>query len=394
MTITQAPPRTELVRSASSLVPLLKEHAAWTDQNRRLNDAVVEALSEAGIFRMRLPARYGGYESDSRTVVDVVSELAKGDSAASWVVGVNAITTWMACLLPDPVQDIVFSTPEVRLCGTLSPTGMCTPTAGGYVLNGKWGFISGALHSQWQVIVAMAPTPDGSSLWPILTVAPISDLQLIDDWDTAGLRGTGSITTVAQEVFVPQERVLPLPLVLAEQYASQLNAASPIYRTPLLPTASALSVGSAVGMAAAAKEAFFERLPNRKITYTAYEHQADAPLTHHQVAEATMTVDEAYFHAHRLAELVDSKGADGSPWTLEERARARADMGRAVKLSKKAVDIFAQASGGSSIYSAVPIQRIARDASAVNLHALMNPDTNAELYGRILCGLEPNTLYI
>ena len=394
MAITQAPPGGDLVRSASTLVPLLTSHATWTDQNRRLNDSVIEGLTEAGIFRMRLPLRYGGHEADTRTVIDVLAELAAGDGSAAWVAGVNAITTWMACLLPDSVQDEVFSVPDVRLCGTLSPTGMCTPADGGVVLNGRWGFISGALHSQWQVIVAMAPTPDGSGLWPILTVVPISELTLIDDWDTVGLRGTGSISTVAEEVFVPQERILPLPLVLAEQYASVANAASPVYRTPLLPTASALSVGVAVGLAAAAKAAFFDRLSGRKITYTSYENQAEAPVTHLQVAEATMTVDEAFFHAHRLAALVDSKGADGTPWTLEERARARADMGRACQLAKKAADIFAGASGGSSIYNHVPIHRIAGDLNAINLHALMHPDTNTELYGRILCGQEPNTLYL
>ena len=65
-----------------------------------------------------------------------------------------------------------------------------------------------------------------------------------------------------------------------------------------------------------------------------------------------------------------------------------------MQLSKEAIEIFAGASGGSSIYLDIPIQRINRDVQAVNLHALMHPDTNAELYGRVLCGLEPNTLYI
>ena len=64
------------------------------------------------------------------------------------------------------------------------------------------------------------------------------------------------------------------------------------------------------------------------------------------------------------------------------------------RLSKEAVDILATASGGSSIYSDQPIQRISRDINAVNMHALMHPDTNDELYGRILCGIAPDTLYI
>ncbi|MFD0900327.1 acyl-CoA dehydrogenase family protein [Actinomadura sediminis] len=393
MALAQAPTRDELVRSASELTPLLKSHASWNERNRRLHEDAVRALSEAGFFRLRLPARYGGLEADNRTAVDVIAELAKGDGSAAWVTGVNAITTWMAGLLPDEVQDVVFADPDVRLCGTLSPTGMCVPADGGLVLNGKWGFISGAHHARWQVVVAMAPAPDGG-FWPIMTVVPMDELEIVDDWDTSGLRGTGSVSTVASEVFVPNERVLPLPLVLAEQYASRANAGSPVFRAPLLPTASALSVGTAVGLAAAARAEFVERLPTRKITYTGYENQNEAPLTHLQLAEATMQVDEAVFHAHRLADLVDSKGAGNGPWTLEERVRARADMGRAVRLSKQAADVLNEASGGSSIYSDVPIQRIARDLHAIGMHALMHPDTNDELYGRVLCGLEPDTLYI
>jgi alkylation response protein AidB-like acyl-CoA dehydrogenase len=227
-----------------------------------------------------------------------------------------------------------------------------------------------------------------------MALVPMSDLLIVDDWRTSGLQGTGSVSTVAKDLFIPQDRILPLPAVLQGQHASVANAASPIYRAPLLPVASASSVGTVIGLSRAAKEAFYRRLPDRKITYTSYESQRDAPVTHLKAAEAAMKMDEAEFHARRLARLVDAKGRAGDEWSVEERALARADMGMAVRLAKQAVDIFAGASGGTSIYADQPIQRIARDIEAISLHALMNPDTNAELYGRILCGLEPNTLYI
>ncbi|WP_424530158.1 acyl-CoA dehydrogenase family protein [Sphaerisporangium viridialbum] len=390
---TDVPTREQLVRRASELVPLLRKNAAWAEENRRVHEESIEALADAGVFKLRVPIRYGGYEADTRTLVDVASELGRADGSTSWVASVYWIPTWMACLFPDQVQDEVFSTPDVRVCGTLSPTAMAAPVDGGIVVNGKWGFISGALHSQWQVVVAILVGGEGEPM-PIMALVPISDLQIADDWYTAGLKGTGSVSTIAQDVFIPAERWLPLPAVLQGQSASPANAGRPIYRTPLLPVASASSVGTVVGMAKGAKEAFFERLPERKISYTAYASQSEAPLTHLQVAEASMKIDQAEFHAHRLASLVDTKGVEGASWTLEERARARADMGAVCRLAKEAVDIFNTASGGSSIYSHVPIQRIARDIQAVNLHALMHPDTNAELYGRILCGLEPNTLYI
>jgi alkylation response protein AidB-like acyl-CoA dehydrogenase len=342
---------------------------------------------------MRVPRRYGGYESDTRTLVEVASELARADGSLSWVASVYWIPTWMTGLFPDAVQDEVFSTPDVRVCGTVSPSAKAAPVDGGFVVNGKWGFISGAPHSHWQEIVAILAGPDSEPM-PILALVPMSDLTIVDDWYTSGLQGTGSVTTIAKDVFVPQERVIPLTAILEGQSASRLNADCAIYRAPLLPVACASSVGSMVGLAKSAQEAFFERLPGRKITYTDYTSQSKAPLTHLQAAEAVNKVDEAQFHAHRLSALVDSKCAEGSPWTMEERILARGDLGAVGRLAKESVDIFTSASGGSSIYSDVPIQRIQRDMNAVSLHALMHPDTNAELYGRALCGLEPNTLYV
>jgi alkylation response protein AidB-like acyl-CoA dehydrogenase len=393
MVTTEIPTREQLVRNAAETIPLLRKHAAWAEENRRLHDETIEALADAGVFKLRRPKHFGGYEADTRTLADIGTQLGQGCGSTSWVASVYWIPTWMACQFPDEIQDEVFSTPDVRVCGTLSPTAMATPTDGGVIVNGKWGFISGAHHAHWQEVIAIFVPPEGEP-YPIMALVPMSDLLIVDDWQTSGLRGTGSVSTVAKDLFIPQERILPLPVVLQGQTASRRNAESPIYRAPLLPVAAASSVGTVLGMAKGARDAFLTRLPDRKITYTGYESQREAPVTHFQVAEATMKIDQAEFHAHRLATLVDTKSEEGTEWKLEERARSRADLGWVVRLAKEAVDLFATASGGSSIYSGIPMQRINRDVQAVNLHALMHPNTNAELYGRVLCGLEPNTLYI
>ncbi|MBV2156589.1 acyl-CoA dehydrogenase family protein [Kitasatospora sp. SUK 42] len=393
MTTVEAPTGAELVDRATKLIPLLQKHALWSDQNRRLHDEVVEALADAGFYRMRTPARYGGFESDARTMVDVSAELARGDGAVGWTTQVSWIPTWMAGMFPDEVQDEVFSTPDVRLCGTLSPTGMATPVDGGYTVNGQWGFISGALHSHWQEIIVMSPTPDGG-MQPLMGLVPMSDLAIVDDWHAAGLRGSGSVSTAAQDLFVPEARMIPLGAILQGQSASVANADSPMYRSPLLGVATASSVGTPLGLARAARDEFMLRLPNRKITYTAYEAQREAPITHLQVAEAALKTDAAEFHGRRTADLLDAKGVSGESWTLEERVRARADVGAVCQLAKEAVDLLAGASGGSSIYETAPIQRVARNIQAINLHALMYPQTAYELYGRVLSGLEPNSFYI
>jgi 3-hydroxy-9,10-secoandrosta-1,3,5(10)-triene-9,17-dione monooxygenase len=387
------PTRTELAQRASDLIPLLQKNALAAEEARRLPDDVVAALQEAGILRMRVPARYGGYESDMRTVMDVVSELARGDGSTSWTVAVWSISAWVMGLFPDQVQDEVFSDSDVRISGILSPTAVGVPTNGGIVLNGRWSFNTGSQQAQWNVNAAVRAVGD-NQFEPIIVAIPLADLQVVDDWHTSGLCGTGSVTTIADDLFVPEERVLSMVPLLQGQHSSIRNADSLIYQAPFMPTACATVTATALGLGKAAQDAFFDRLPGRKITYTRYESQQDAPITHLQVADAAVRLDEAEFHAYRTAEMIDAKAGAGEQWTLEERARVRMDTGAVCQRIKESVDILNTASGGSSLHTDVPIQRIGRDVQAVNLHGIMHPNTNLELYGRVLCGLAPNTDYI
>ena len=74
---TDSPARPDVMGRVSGLRPLVSRHAAWAEQNRRIHDEVIEALADAGMFKLRTPARYGGYEADTRTLVDVGTELGR-----------------------------------------------------------------------------------------------------------------------------------------------------------------------------------------------------------------------------------------------------------------------------------------------------------------------------
>lgn len=391
---TMAPTREELVQRAAELVPLLRDRARWIDDHRRLPEDVVEALQDSGLLKMRIPTQYGGYESDARTLVDVHAELAKGDGSAAFCVSVWSLINWVASRFPDEVLDEVFATPNTRVCGTISATGTATPTKGGYIFNGKWRFNSGALHSNWKFTAAMLDSGPEAEREPYTALVPVSDFEIVDDWHTTGLRGTGSVSTVARDVFVPTERVIPTSQLFSDRCQSKINDQKPIYQVPLLVTSTAATAGQTIGSAKYAIESFLERLPDRAITYTTYQHQQDAAITHLQVGEASLLAEEAETRIHRFADLIAAKTAVNEPWTEAERVRSRVQMGRVAQLAKRAVDIIGMASGASSIYADVPIQRIQRDMHALTIHALTNPDTNIELYGRQLCGLPPNTPYL
>lgn len=397
MSITEIPSHElgieQLKKSVAELVPILREKAAWSEENRRIHEDSVKALDEAGVFKLRMPARFGGYESDTRTLVDVAVELGRADGALAWTVSTYWIASWIVGLFKDAAQDEVFSTPDVRICGAVSPSGACVPVDGGVLLNGSWHFVSGALHANWQELATILLRP-GADPEPVILAVPMSSLEIVDDWHTSGMSASGSVTTVAKDVFVPDTHVIPMESAIRPNSLSELNAEGTIWRSPTILAGSAATVGILVGMAKAAREAFFERMPDRPIRYTDYEHQAEAPVTHIQVGTAVMKTEQAEYHAYHAAALVDAKAASGEPWTIEERARVRADEGWATRLAKEAVEIFASASGGSSIYKHEPIQRIVRDIHAISVHPMFSPDSNTETFGRVLCGLPPNTMFI
>jgi alkylation response protein AidB-like acyl-CoA dehydrogenase len=380
---------------AAQLVPLLRRHAKWAEDNRAIHEEVLDGFAGTDVLKMRRPLRYGGLESDAATVYAVIAQLARGDGSAAWNAAVWTISSWLAAQFPDHVQDEVFGDENARVCSVLSPTGMAQPADGGVTVNGRWHFVSGARHSQWQVVMAMAPTPDGQDHWPVIALVPMDRLRIEDDWHTMGLRGTGSVSTVAENVFVPADHVLPLPVVLQGGSASATNphSESGVYRTPLLVSGCNVFVGTAIGLVKECKEAFLARL-DHKVTYTDYASRREASAVHLVVAEAAMKIEEAEAHAERLTAAIDNQTEPEAEWTLEDRVTARARLGRAFRLANEAARLLGDESGGSSIYTGDGIQRAVRDLHALSTHALMHPMTNAELYGRILCGMPPNTMYL
>jgi len=369
---------------------LVTSHVPWQEENRRLHPEVVDALTDAGVFRMRTPRAFGGYESPVRDLLEVASTLGAIDGATAWTAAVYWIPTWMTSMLPEEGQAEVFTHPDVRVCGTLSPGGVAKAVSGGFEISGGWSFISGAMHADWQLLVVVDQDGPAGPM-PLIALARMSELQIVDDWHTSGLRGSGSVSTRCEQLFIPAERTAPLPAVL---HGNGPWKASAIYNAPLLPVASACSVGSVVGMARGALADFEQRIDNRGITYTGYSSQFEAPLTHLQLAQAHQLMDEAAYHADRLVDTVDNKAAERATWTVAERVHARALMGSAVRRAKEVIELTSNASGGRSIYLTQAAQRFWRDVNAVSLHALMHPDTNAELYGRVLAGLDPDTLYV
>ena len=376
-----------LVDRAAALVPMLRDQSPAAERARRVSDATFDELSKAGIFTMTAPERYGGAEADFQTQSEVLAHLARGCPSTSWVATIFSAMSWLAGTFPDRAQEEIFADRDPRISGVFSPTGTGVPMDDGLVVSGRWGFNTGCHGARWTVLNAVVGT--GADAVPTCVIARSQDLTIVEDWYATGMSATGSNTIVADKVFVPGYRCQPLPDMLEARLPPRHNTDNPYFNYPLSPVLTVNAGGTPLGMAQGAVEEFLARLPGRGIAYTFYTNKAEAPVTHLQVADAVLTLDSADAHVRRASALLDRH--PGGPMSLDARVRSRAHIAYATGLARQAVDTLFYASGASSIQTHVPIQRFQRDVQALANHAIMHTQTALELYGRVLCGLAPNT---
>lgn len=382
-----------MVERLRDVRPLIREHAPRTERERRVTPEVVAALTEAGVYRMNVPRRYGGYQSGLRTQVDALAEISGGCGSTGFMALIQAGCAFIASLFPDEAQDEIFTSPDVRISGTLIPDATAVPADGGFVVNGTSPFATGSPYADWHLLTARVESGDGPPdvLW---TAVPMAELELLDDWDVSGLAGSGSNSVVARDVFVPAHRVLPVGPLLGGVFPSKANADDPFYRMPVLLLFCAWTAPNALGLARTALTEFTERIHRRGITYTFHERQNEAAVTHLQAAEAAMKISCAELLTAEFVARIEAGAASGEPFSEEQRARIRAQSGYVTRLCKEAVDLIGSASGASSLNRKVPIQRAVRDLHALSLHSFVNPATNLELYGRVLSGLDAGTPFL
>ncbi|MFJ5775199.1 acyl-CoA dehydrogenase family protein [Streptomyces sp. NPDC093094] len=378
-----------LIARAAALVPLLRENAARTEQGRRVVEENIEALAEAGLFRLTVPRRLGGHETNLRTFLRVVSELARGCGSTAWVTTLINVSNWTVGLLPEQAQKEVWGNgPDARTCGVLAPSATSRAVDGGQVVTGRWGFASGSLHSQWAALGFPIVDATGRQVDQGMALIPLSELTVEDTWFVAGMRGTGSNTLVADEVFVPDHRIMSVTRAVQGVYRTEFKDEA-LYRSALVPMLALVLAGPQVGLAKAGLDVVSGSLAKGKgISYTFYEQAKDSPSTQIQLAEAAQLIDTAELHLLRAADSIDSWAAEGEQMPLLERARSRMDTGYVARRAREALDVLLSVQGAGSFAEGSPLQRIWRDQETGSRHAVINPAISTELYGRALLGIE------
>ncbi|MCX4919028.1 acyl-CoA dehydrogenase family protein [Streptomyces sp. NBC_00687] len=374
---------------ATGLIPLLQRNAARTETDRRVTEENIRALTDAGLFSLTVPRRLGGQQTNLRTFLETTSELARGCGSTAWVATLINVCNWLVGLYPERTQQEVWGDdPHARVCGVLAPSATSREAEGGHVVTGRWGFASGSLHSQWAAVGIPLTDSSGRLTDQGMALIPMSDLTVEDTWYVAGMRGTGSNTLVADEVFVPAHRIMSVSKAVTGAYGTERHDEA-LYRSAFVPVLSLVLAGPQVGLARAGMDLVSASLAKGKgISYTFYERACEAPSTQIQIAEAAQLIDTARLHLLRAADDIDTWAAKDEYMPLPVRARVRMDTGYVARRSREALDLLLSVQGAGSFAEASPLQRIWRDQETGSRHAIVNPAISGELYGRALLGIE------
>ena len=217
-----APTPEDLVARARELAPLLKKNGPTGEANRRVEEESIQAAVKAGLFKICTPRRYGGWEMNTRAMLDVSAAIAEADGGTAWVVNLTNICAWLAGLFPLKAQDEVCGAdPDTRVSRVLAPSATAAKIAGGYRVTGKWYYNSGGWHAQWAVLGIPIVDESGETIHQGLALIPIDDLEREDTWFVAGMKASGSICLVAKDIFIPDHRVLSVPRAIEGDYPTE-----------------------------------------------------------------------------------------------------------------------------------------------------------------------------
>lgn len=385
------PSAQELIDRARNLAPKLRERAERAERDRHIPQESVDEFIAAGLIHTLQPKRWGGYEHDHGVAFDIAIELGKSTCGSSaWCLNYLADHACMLALFPEEAQHDVWSRNKAACIATsAAPTGKVSVAPGGYKLDGRWSWCSGLRHSQWIMIGGLIFREGEDHPDMRLFLVPVSEIKQDDTWYSAGLRGSGSITSVLEDVFVPEHRTVPFSSLREAQSPGSKTNTNPIYRTPFIAVHTYALLGPVLGLARGGYDDYVQWTRQRYLTYTQNAVAQHVPVQM-KVAEIAAQIDAAELLARRALATARS---DYSGMTMETRTLLRRDLTYAGRMLRDAMDALVRITGASGMMDSNSAQRCWRDVYAICSHVVMNWDVPAENFGRAEFGLGNNPAY-
>ena len=393
-----APQKTQaeqLYQAARELVPALRARTAETAALGQLPEDTVNAMQQAGFFRIMQPARYGGFEMDPEVFFRVQMILAEGCMSTAWVLGVVAIHNWQLALFDDKAQQDVWGENDATLISSsYMPVGKVQRVEGGYQLSGHWGFSSGSKHCDWAFLGAMVPPEKEGEAPDYRTfLVPRSDYQIVDNWNVSGLEGTGSHDITVENAFVPEHRTHRS--IHGFECNSPGNAVNDhyIFRLPFgqifVRAVSSSSIGCLKGVIDSYVQVNKDRVGLNDGNKIATDPDAQMAL-----AECIAAVDECQTIMFRNFDKMVEAAKTGAELDIEDRIKMRFDAALVSRKCTDAINLMFNACGAQGIFRDHPLNRAWLDINAGRQHVANNPFKFGRNVGGVMMGAQNQDFFL
>jgi indole-3-acetate monooxygenase len=361
-----------LLETVHQIEPVIRAHAAEAETERKLPDAVANAMRERGLYRLWRPKAFGGLEVDPMTAFQVFEEVSRIDSAAGWNLQLSCGAEMFGAWFSDEGAKEAFGQPDAILAGSFFPPRRAVPVDGGYRVTGQTPFVSGAYQAAWFSGLANICDGDvprlGENGAPVtlITVCPASDAVVVDTWRTLGMRGTGSHDVLMKDVFVPTRRTALLAPYEKPGSAYQ----GPLYKFTLWATVSALA-SVALGIARAAIDDLLALAARKTPSYTA-KPLRDRGSVQAALGEAEATLGAARAYLYEALRDVWERALQNQIIDMPRKMKLQLAAANAAASAAKAVDLMHAAAGTTGIRDEHRFQRHFRDAHTITQHAFIS----------------------
>jgi 3-hydroxy-9,10-secoandrosta-1,3,5(10)-triene-9,17-dione monooxygenase len=378
----------QLLERAREVGELAWSRNAEAEAGRRLPDGVIDALHASGLLRLATSRRMGGLEAHPLTLVEVGRELSRGSAALGWLYGLSTGHQWYLSFCSERLQEEVRDSEPGLIVDSLVPAGQGERVDGGYILSGRWRFVSGVEWCSWAGLAFVTQLPGRPEPEPVVAFVPAAELVVEDTWNVVGLRGTASNEIVLDRAFVPEHRLFALARFAADGVPQgELAEPGTLFKLPFMGMAAIMLCCAALGGAQRALDEFAGWTRKR---VRAYEHTAakEAPYSQLTLADATAKWDAAHaLTLEYVREMWSQAEAGRRILPPEDRARMFAQRAFITRTCAELTNQLFLDSGAMSLFETSPMQQLWRDVTAASMHMVLGRGDALTSLGRNLMGL-------
>ena len=347
-----------------------------------LPPATIDALDESGLLALKLPEVLGGAEADPVTQFEVIEAVAAIDASAAWcmMTGATALALPAVFLPGEAIEQMFDGGRAPRAAGVLMPTGQAIRVAGGYRVTGRWAFASGIRHARWVSATARGFGGGEEMLKRYMVVVPAAAVHIHDNWQVAGLQGTGSNDFSASDLFVPEAFAWDVDLARPQR-------GGPLYGLGIPAFVANEHAAFAVGVARRALDTLVEIAEStQRGLGLRVSLLASRPTVQRAIARADLRLRAARALAVEVFEGIWSIALAGSALTPRMHGDARAVAAFATEVGVEVTESAFRYAGGRALFRSHALQRCWRDMNAAAQHFVVS-DVAYEHHGQFLLNI-------